>query len=501
MSIKRNAIWVLMIEGLLLLGLASCVPTSSSSSSSTDVPPSPTQIAQPTVTQPADDIRPTSERGMVSPGELVDYIAQDGDTLINLAVRFNTTAKEILEANPQIPKTVTTMPQGMPMQIPTYYRTFWGTQYQILPNNQFVNGPSAVTFDTATFLADYDTWIKDVNVYIEGHTISGVEFIDHMAYSYSVHPKVILALLENQAGVLSDSFLDEGEDAYLLDFVDPLTQGFSSQLNQALALLNEGYYLYQNGLLIEFDRPNGYIERPDPAQNAGTVALQYYFAEMLETDEEYQTAIGPDGFAKTYQDLFGDPWQEDAEPIYVANVTQPHMKLPFRSGEIWNFTGAPHATWGTGEPFGALDFAPPLTISGCVITDRPVVAVADGTVVRTDIGLVMLDLDGDGDERTGWNVFYFHIRDKVPVGTVVKAGDFLGYPSCEGGRSTGTHVHIARKYNGEWINAAGTLAFNMEDWIPDPSLGTAYSGTMTRFGITITAVESGGLRSQILSRE
>ena len=34
----------------------------------------------------------------------------------------------------------------------------------------------------------------------------------------------------------------------------------------------------------------------------------------------------------------------------------------------------------------------------------------------------------------------------------------------EGGHVTGTHVHIARKYNGEWIPADG-LAFNLEGWV------------------------------------
>jgi len=40
----------------------------------------------------------------------------------------------------------------------------------------------------------------------------------------------------------------------------------------------------------------------------------------------------------------------------------------------------------------------------------------------------------------------------------------IGHPSCEGGKSTGTHVHIARKYNGEWILADGPLAFELSGW-------------------------------------
>ena len=37
-------------------------------------------------------------------------------------------------------------------------------------------------------------------------------------------------------------------------------------------------------------------------------------------------------------------------------------------------------------------------------------------------------------------------------------------PSCEGGVATGTHLHIARKYNGEWILADGALPFVLSGW-------------------------------------
>src|ERR1051325_4147883 len=42
---------------------------------------------------------PKSERPEYKPGELVDYIAQNGDTLPALAAHFNTTIEEILAAN------------------------------------------------------------------------------------------------------------------------------------------------------------------------------------------------------------------------------------------------------------------------------------------------------------------------------------------------------------------------------------------------------------------
>jgi hypothetical protein len=112
----------------------------------------------------------------------------------------------------------------------------------------------------------------------------------------------------------------------------------------------------------------------------------------------------------------------------------------------------------------------------------------------------VIDLDKDGDERTGWVLFYLHLatNGRIPLGREVRAGDPVGYPSCEGGRVTGTHVHVARKYNGEWILADGPLAFNFEGWVAH-SGSRAYEGTLTRAGGLITACECSDYKSQVIS--
>jgi hypothetical protein len=128
--------------------------------------------------------------------------------------------------------------------------------------------------------------------------------------------------------------------------------------------------------------------------------------------------------------------------------------------------------------------------------------MADGLIVRTDTGSAMLDLDGDGDERTGWVIFYLHLlTESIPdVGTEFKAGDAIGYPSCDGGRSTGTHIHIARKYNGEWISADSLVPFNLEGWVAIDG-SKAYKGELVRFGKTVVASEVADGRSRIESQK
>jgi hypothetical protein len=61
---------------------------------------------------------------------------------------------------------------------------------------------------------------------------------------------------------------------------------------------------------------------------------------------------------------------------------------------------------------------------------------------------------------------YLHIatRDRVELGARLETGDKIGHPSCEGGSATGTHTHVARKYNGEWILAGGPMPFVMSGY-------------------------------------
>ncbi len=441
---------------------------------------------------------PTSGRPAYAPGELVDYIAQNGDTLPALAARFNTTVEQIRQANPIIPTDATTMPVGFPMKIPIYYLPLWGTAYQSIPDHAFINGPPQIGFSASAFVASTNGWLKTYRVYAGGKMRSGAEMVDYVATNYSVSPRFLLAVLEYQSGALTQP--DIPSKKYMLGFPRTFYTTPYLQLVIAANTFNNGYYNWRAGELTEFELLDQTIFRPDPWQNAASVAIQYYFSRLY-TGTEYYASIGPDGLARTYQALFGNPWL-DTTTIIPGSLQQPLLRFPFLPDYIWSYTGGPHTGWGSGEPFAAIDFAPASETSGCYIAgnNQEVVAMADGLIVRSDIDGIMIDLDNDGDERTGWVLFYLHTatKDRIQVGQEVKTGDFVGYPSCEGGSSTGTHVHIARKYNGEWILASGPLAFNLENWVVQAG-SEVYEGTLVRGPLTVTACDCGDATSQIKS--
>jgi hypothetical protein len=484
--------------GLLFGSLTACQPqvvaAVTSLTTPTGLPPSAEN------TFAADNIIPTSSRPIYSPGELVDYLAQTGDTLPALAAHFNTTVAEILKVNTFIPVSATTLPPGMPMRIPIYYTPFWGSAFQIIPDSLFINGPAQVDFDTGEFVADYPGWLNRYSEYASDETRSGSQIVDLVAQNFSLSPRLLLALLEYQTQALTAPEIPENAHKYALGNENWQKKGLYLQLVWAANVLNNAYYGWRTGELQLIEHLDGQVERPDPWQNAASMALQYYYSRLLD-DEVYQLAVSSEGLAQAYRTLFGDPWQGN-QPHIPGSLEQPALALPFEPGLIWAFTGGPHTAWGDGAPLSALDFAPGMERSGCVPTEEWATAMADGVVARSEPALVILDLDGDGDERTGWTLFYFHVgpEGQAQTGAGLKKGDPVGHPSCEGGRATGTHIHIARRYNGEWMPAAGELAFNLDGWVAHYG-ESPYLGTLIRNSRVVRACTCADQGSQLESEK
>ena len=430
------------------------------------------------------------------PGEIVEYIAQPGDTVPALASRFNTSVAEIMKNNPIIPRDATTMPPGFPMKIPIRYRNPWGSPFQILPDALFAYGPYDVGFNPRAEVDRKPGWFKYYSTYIGQQTRRGGEIAQSIADDYSISPKLLLAILDYLTGALSENRQPSDERlSGVFGFPGVNSQSMNAQFNRLANYLNAAFYEYREGRMLTYELRDGQQYWADPWQNAASVALTQYFSRILEPNDFFK-AIGPEGFRRTYEALWGEI------PPNVATIegslTQPEFRLPFEDNQSWAYTGGPHTAWGSDQPYSAIDFAPPTSKTGCAPSDLWAVAPADGTIVRTDTGLAILDLDGDNNERTGWNILFLHLLTTSipPVGTKLNAGDKIGHPSCDGGRSTGTHIHIARKYNGEWISAGGIIPFSMDGW--HVVNGAApYAGYLKRHSAIVIANTSADVSSLI----
>jgi murein DD-endopeptidase MepM/ murein hydrolase activator NlpD len=417
---------------------------------------------------------------------LDQYTVQSGDTLGSIAQGYGITLAALMEANGLNEASILTV--GMVLTIPPIeVDPNRGSSFKIIPDSELVYGPPSALFDVESFIQEHNGYLADYLQDVDGQSLSGAQVIQLVAQNYSINPRLLLALLEYRSGWVTDPTPANLE--YPLGFNDSYYAGLYRQAAWTANNLNRGYYLWRVNALSTLPLSDGSYVPMDATINAGTAGVQY-FLSLFNNRPFWDNDVSRSGFFETYTKLFGYPFDYDVPSLVSADLAQPALQLPFEPGDVWSFTGGPHGGWDSGSAWAALDFAPPGEELGCVSSEAWVVAVASGWIVRAENGAVIQDLDNDGYEQTGWNVLYMHIetRDRVQPNTYVYAGERIGHPSCEGGVSNGTHLHLARKYNGEWIPADGNVPFNLDGWISSGN-GTEYDGYLTRGEVVYEALE------------
>lgn len=456
----------------------------------------PTQISQTSVPQITLTLAPVGIQPTPNPPMLLptlrtaedEYTVQSGDSLAQIALLNQVSVKQILERNDI--KDPNLIIPGEVLIIPPASANEQATSFKIIPDSELVYSPSAKDFDTESVVWQFNGKLSRYEETLEdGSHLTGAEIVQRVADENSVNPRLLLAMLEYQSGWVRSEGKSGVPADYPLGLFNPHYKGLYKQLGWAANELLRGSTLWQQGSLAVWTLSDGEVMRIDATINPATAGVQHFFS-LVKGKAEWKVAVSETGFYATYEQMFGYPFAFAIETLVPEGLTQPEFILPFAPGDTWLFTSGPHWGYGTGSIWAALDFAPPGAEDdyGCYESDAPVLAVADGFVVRSAAAAVVLDLDGDGSEQTGWTVHYFHIatEGRIPVGTQVAAGDVIGYASCEGGVTSGTHFHIARRYNGVWIGAAGRIPFNLGGWIAS-SYGTVYDGTLTKDGETVEA--------------
>lgn len=502
---RQNTAWIL----LLILIVSACSPAGSTATpyptydpfvslnnggaaQSADGTPQPTRTPGPTptraplsVTLPATrdpslpilSPTPDTPRTLPTPRQSADqYVVQAGDTLGSIAQNYGVSVDALMQANQLSDPNLLSV--GATLNIPAPEPGAVGPSFKIIPDSELVYGPASAQFDINAFIQSKGGYLADYSEDVNDQTMNAADIITLVCQNYSVNPRLLLALVEYKSGWVTNP--DAAPTDYPLGFVETNHAGLYHQLTWAANELNRGFYLWRVNAISTWVLADGNVIPADPTINAGTAAVQGLFAK-LDAQDAWTNDVTAFGLYQTYFFLLGNSFDLAIEPLLPRGLVQPPMSLPFAPGETWSFTGGPHGGWDEGSAWAALDFAPPSDAAGCVQNDHWVTAAADGLITRAANGAVIQDLDGDGYEQTGWVVLYMHIetRDRVAAGTYLFAGDRVGHPSCEGGIANGTHVHLARRYNGEWIAADGNLPFNLNGWTSSGT-GTEYDGLLTR---------------------
>lgn len=459
---------------MIALGLWALATLLACSSPPTPDAPEPTTAIPSTPTIP----RPTFTPAPVSTTILERYTVRSGDTLGGIAQRYDIGIDELMRINGLT--NPNTLKAGQLIKIPVVVARA-GPADVLLPDSEVVYGPAYSSFDTVDYVSQWNGYLASYREKVDGEFLSGAQIIQLVSERFSVGPRVLLALLEFQGGWLTRTTLTQNQLSYPMGLVDTTRANLFYQASWAANRLNEGYYGELSGRLPAFRFKDRTRARLAPGVNPGTAAVQNVLA-LTSNWETWHQQLGPGGFTATFRRLFGDPNAHAIDPLIPSDLIQPVLRLPWNDGATWYYTGGPHSGWGDLSSWSAIDLTPG-DVSGsgtCAASRDWALAAAPGRVIRAEHGRVMVSLGNHNFQGEGWVLQYMHIANagRVAVGTQVNAGDRIGHPSCEGGSADASHLHLARLYNGQWIDP-DQVPFVLSGWVVIP-LDQEYEGRFVR---------------------
>lgn len=320
-------------------------------------------------------------------------------------------------------------PRSSVLSYPTGYSERW------LDDRTFVHGPDLLDFDLDAYLARSAP-----------HLRPHAEFMKHWSGYYSINPKVLLAVLEHRSRAVSqrDAVADD-PSAGLVPGV-----GFREQVHEILSALYHDFYAHR-------------LQSDDKQLNAATYALMNLFRSRASVAEFAPDAeVTRRGFLDTYERLFPGsrtralPLDEGVEAVPPPDLLQ----LPWKLGQSWRFNGV-HTTTGS-DPgvMSSIDMTRTWSLvwGNDTSTDYVVAAHAGQVTVYSSCFVRVTS-------PSGWATNYYHLSTlAVSNGQQVTANQTLGVYAntqaqalCQGGSSTGPHVHFSLLQNGAYAPIDGAM--------------------------------------------
>jgi hypothetical protein len=302
-----------------------------------------------------------------------------------------------------------------------------------IEDSEFVYGPALLNFDVKAYLATEAPHLSQYS-----------EFISHWCGYHSISPKVLLTVLEMRSGLVTTS----ATAASLANPLAGLLPGttFEEQVQTLLAVLSRDFYVLRAALPRRAD--SGGI-------NGATFALLNVF-RATAAPEAFAGFVEPERerFRATYTRLFpsdkplgASPGEPGVSAVPPANMLQ----MPWKLGQSWYFNGV-HTNTGT-DPgvLASIDLTRTWSLVwGDNTSTDYVVAAFDGTVTVFSSCQVRVT------SSTGWATNYYHLDNIVVANganvtanqTLATYANNLNQALCQGGSSTGPHVHFTLLNNG-----------------------------------------------------
>ncbi|MBQ4862369.1 M23 family metallopeptidase [Pseudoalteromonas sp. MMG013] len=299
---------------------------------------------------------------------------------------------------------------------------------------------SVIAIDENEFVFNNALQNEDWNDFFYRHAPHLLEFkavILHWAGHASINPKLLLALMELQSSVLSEP----SKSNIMLPFGTLSNKaGFAEQVQDLAITLNQRFYEYAQ-------KVEGKV-RSSPTNSATSSLISVLIKTQLKPYGSLNKLVG------IYETLSNVPLllSQNKTPAASLNPSNSfYMSFPWPSGYAW-YSGGAHSNTGSGYPYSSLDFN---NGSGGWGSNTPWVQAAHGgTVTRYSSCNIRVT------HSSGYATQYYHMSNlQYRSGDVINSGAWLGrYANnknqalCQGGQSSGPHVHFSLLNNGRFTS-------------------------------------------------
>lgn len=302
--------------------------------------------------------------------------------------------------------------------------------YQI-DDDFFVDGIYSQDFSWETYLSNNAP-----------HLLSKANVLSHWAGIASINPKLVIALMELNSGIITN----QNHDLESPLSTDKNIKNFDENIAQTLMSLS--HYFYQN------QQRRNRSQHGQLNTTAATLTLTDFMFDRTKTtnnNEHLQTLF------TVYEMLFPGEVTDlllhnKKDETNKTSSTPPKnlLQLPWRQTYSWISNGA-HSTTGSGYPLSSIDVSYNWPRWGA--RTYSVTAAHSGEVTVYSRCNVRIR-----DPESEWETNYYHMEDlTVSTGDWVDINTRIGtYANdrntalCEGGSSTGPHLHFSLLYKGAY---------------------------------------------------
>ncbi len=332
----------------------------------------------------------------------------------------------------------------------------------LINHERFFYEPDFYAPQIQAFLETQPGPLKGYRATVGNREHSFADILSSQAVLFSINPKVLLTLIEQQSGLLTNPAPSDEQVQFMLGYHgdEDGHAGWMAQLSWARRELHRAQRDFPGTPeLVYADKTHSPLP---PGLAVGDYAVARVLAATTTAAElPSKLEQGDRSFVATYTRLFGDPrdvpqgWPAPAAPFLSLPMEYVHETTSFfdhdapflaENGSTWIYRGdqAEHFSY---DGHDGWDFA--------MLPPEPVLAAAEGTVVFAGNAV-----DGCAtravviDHANGYRTLYWHLsRPTVELGPVSR-GEVIGIAGSSG-CATGPHLHLQVQYLGRDVDPAG----------------------------------------------